>query len=200
MKKTCQFVSSTLCFFSSSASNKQFLNFIKPFFRLCIDYVEENGLMLEGIYRSSGVKSKVNKLRVAFNSRTCSGVTLSDYEPAVVASVLKLYIRELPDPVLTENLMPKFEQVSSLPHPQQRIEGMKGLIGALPEANRALLTWVFVHMGHVIERERFNKMTLQNVSIVLSPTMRISHRVLNCFFENSHILFENNQFKVNFLA
>ena len=59
-------------------------------FRLCIDYVEENGLMLEGIYRSSGVKSKVNKLRVAFNSRTCSGVNLNDYEPAVVASVLKL--------------------------------------------------------------------------------------------------------------
>ena len=46
--------------------------------------------MLEGIYRSSGVKSKVNKLRVAFNSRTCSGVNLNDYEPAVVASVLKL--------------------------------------------------------------------------------------------------------------
>ena len=52
--------------------------------------MEENGLMLEGIYRSSGVKSKVNKLRVAFNSRTCSGVNLNDYEPAVVASVLKL--------------------------------------------------------------------------------------------------------------
>ena len=57
--------------------------------RLCVDYVEENGLMLEGIYRSSGVKSKVNKLRAAFNSRTCSGINLSDYEPAVVASVLK---------------------------------------------------------------------------------------------------------------
>lgn len=163
--------------------------------RLCIDYVEDNGLMLEGIYRSSGVKSKVNKLRVAFNSRTCSGVNLNDYEPAVVASVLKLYIRELPEPVLTEAAMPKFEQVSSSSNPQKRIEGMKQLIASLPEANRALLTWIFVHMGHVIERERFNKMTLQNVSIVLSPTMRISHRVLNCFFENSHILFENATFK-----
>ena len=58
--------------------------------RLCIDHVEQTGLMLEGIYRSSGVKSKVNKLRTAFNSRTCSGVNLHDFEPAVVASVLKL--------------------------------------------------------------------------------------------------------------
>jgi RalA-binding protein 1 len=91
--------------------------------------------------------------------------------------------------------MPKFEQVSSNPSPQKRIEGMKHLMSALPEANRSLLNWIFVHMGHVIERERFNKMTLQNVSIVLSPTMKISHRVLNCFFENSHILFDGMQLK-----
>ena len=104
-------------------------------------------------------------------------------------SVYLQYVRELPDPVLTDALMPQFEKVSSSSNPQKRIEGMKNLIGLLPESNRALLTWIFVHMSHVIERERFNKMTLQNVSIVLSPTMRISHRVLTCFFENSHILF-----------
>ena len=91
--------------------------------------------------------------------------------------------------------MPKFEQVSANSNPQKRIEGMKMLIASLPEANRTLLNWIFVHMGHVIERERFNKMTIQNVSIVLSPTMRISHRVLNCFFESSHILFDANNFK-----
>ena len=101
----------------------------------------------------------------------------------------------MPEPVLTETLMPKFEQVSGSSNPQKRIEGMKHLLTSLPESNRALLTWIFIHMGHVIERERFNKMTLQNVSIVLSPTMRISHRVLNCFFENSHILFEAGHFK-----
>ena len=105
------------------------------------------------------------------------------------------YLRELPEPVLTDAMMPKFEEVSASSNPQKRIEGMKQLIASLPECNRALLTWIFIHMGHVIERERFNKMTLQNVSIVLSPTMRISHRVLNCFFENSHILFDEGQFK-----
>ena len=65
----------------------------------------------------------------------------------------------------------------------------------LPPCNRLLVQYVFTHMMHVIERERFNKMSLQNVSIVLSPTMQISHRVLNCFFENSHILFDGIQIK-----
>ncbi len=63
-------------------------------------------------------------------------IQLSDYEPAVVASVLKQFLRELPDPVLTNHLMLKFEQVSALAHPQKRIEGMKALLAELPECNR----------------------------------------------------------------
>jgi len=38
-------------------------------------------------------------------------------------------------------------------------------------------------------------MTLQNVSIVLSPTMQISHRVLNIFFAYSKILFKDTVIK-----
>lgn len=38
-------------------------------------------------------------------------------------------------------------------------------------------------------QEKINKMSLQNVSIVLSPTMRISHRVLNVLFMHSDDLF-----------
>ena len=66
---------------------------------------------------------------------------------------------------------------------------LQALLAALPECNRLLVQWVFVHMGHVISNQRVNKMTLQNVSIVLSPTMRISHRVLNCIFEHHAALF-----------
>lgn len=88
--------------------------------------------------RSSGVKSKINKLRSAFNasSRNIALVDLYTYEPAVVASVLKLFLRELPDPVLTPRLMPRFEKVSADPTPQKRIEGMKQLMQELPDCNR----------------------------------------------------------------
>jgi hypothetical protein len=57
------------------------------------------------------VKSKVQALREAYNSGTDS-VYLHEYEPNVVASLLKLYLRELPEPVLTTELMPKFEFAS----------------------------------------------------------------------------------------
>ena len=44
-------------------------------------------------------------------------------------------------------------------------------------------------------QEKQNKMSLQNVSIVLSPTMQISHRVLNVFFGCSKILFKDTVIK-----
>jgi len=155
--------------------------------RECIDFIEENGLHVEGIYRSSGVKSKIAKLRLAYSTR--QKVELTSAEPPVVASLLKLFLRELPDPVLTNKLIPTFEEVSKRKVPGQRLEGLRGLLNQLPEPNLRLVQWVFVHMGHVIQREKVNKMTLQNVSIVLSPTMQISHRVLNCIFEHAKDLF-----------
>lgn len=38
-------------------------------------------------------------------------------------------------------------------------------------------------------------MTLQNVSIVLSPTMQISHRVLNVLFSHTKQLFRDTVIK-----
>ena len=65
-------------------------------------------------------------------------IQLSDYEPAVVASVLKQFLRELPDPVLTNHLMLRFEEVSASSNPQKRIEGTKLLLAELPECNRLI--------------------------------------------------------------
>jgi len=155
--------------------------------RECIDFIEEHGLTVEGIYRSSGVKSKVNKLRAAYNTR--HSVVLAGSEPAVVASLLKLFLRELPDPVLTHQLISKFEEVSALKDANTIMTSLRSLLDQLPDCNRTLLQWIFVHMGHVIQHEKQNKMTLQNVSIVLSPTTQISHRVLYCLFKHSQSLF-----------
>jgi RhoGAP domain len=70
-----------------------------------------SGLTCEGIYRISGVKSKVQSLKDSYNKGM--NVYLNDHEPSVVASLLKQFLRELPEPVLTSKLMPKFEQASS---------------------------------------------------------------------------------------
>ncbi|CAJ1099387.1 ralA-binding protein 1-like [Octopus vulgaris] len=162
-------------------------------FRECIDYIEEHGLLCEGIYRISGVKSKVQMLKEAYNN----GVPayLYEHEPNVVASLLKQFLRELPEPVLTTALMPKFEDASTIKNHSKCIEQFRTLIDLIPNCNRLLLSWMIVHMTHIIKRQKENKMSLQNVSIVLSPTMQISHRVLNVFFSNVKELFSDTCIK-----
>ena len=102
-----------------------------------------------------------------------------------------LFTAFIAEPVLTLKLGARFEEVSQLKVYTDRRDGMISLLRELPESNRVLVQWVFVHMGHVIANEKMNKMTLQNVSIVLSPTMRISHRVLNCIFSHHAALFSD---------
>ena len=47
---------------------------------------------------------------------------LTKYDPHVVASVLKSYLRELPDHVLTSKLLPDFEDACSRPSKQEKIQ------------------------------------------------------------------------------
>ena len=68
------------------------------------------GLSCEGIYRISGVKSKVQALKDAYNCGL--PVCLFEHEPNVVASLFKQFLREVPEPVLTTELLPQFEQAS----------------------------------------------------------------------------------------
>ena len=68
--------------------------------------------------------------------------------------MLNLLLRELPDPVLTAKLIPSFEEVSKRKSPAQRLEGLRSLLLELPEPNLRLVQWVFVHMGHVIQKEK----------------------------------------------
>ncbi|RUS78298.1 hypothetical protein EGW08_013933 [Elysia chlorotica] len=161
--------------------------------RECIDYIEEFGLACEGIYRMSGVKSKVQHLKDCYNRQ--EPVHLLEHEPNVVASLLKLFLRELPEPVLTTALMPKFEEASTIKNKQKKVEAFIRVIADLPTCNRLLLSWMIVHMTHVIELAKENKMSLQNVSIVLSPTMQISHRVLNVLFSYVADLFSDVQLR-----
>lgn len=59
--------------------------------RDCIDYVEEHGISVEGIYKIPAVKSKVQNLKKMYNQR--EAVNIADFEPTVAASLLTLFLR-----------------------------------------------------------------------------------------------------------
>ncbi|XP_045550446.1 rho GTPase-activating protein 29 isoform X2 [Salmo salar] len=67
--------------------------------RKCTSEIENRALKLKGIYRVNGAKSRVEKLCQAFENGK-DLVELSDLSPHDIANVLKLYLRQLPEPLI----------------------------------------------------------------------------------------------------
>lgn len=71
----------------------------------CCDFLEKNGIV-HGVYRLSGVNSNIQKLIKCFNADEqpdfSDDIFLQDVH--CVSSLLKLYFRELPQPLLTFEL------------------------------------------------------------------------------------------------
>lgn len=160
-------------------------------FRESIFHIEENCLEVEGIYRVSGTKTKVDFLKESFDQGKT--VDLHEFEAEAVASLVKLYLRELPENILTATLLPKFNELPSVQDRSEQLEKAKQLLAELPSCNRTLLAWLFTHMSHVMEKYSSNRMNLQNIGIVLSPTMNVNHGVLFIFLNFVSELFPDTK-------
>ena len=78
------------------------------------------GLRTQGVYRLSGVKSRVEALKVAYNNGEM--VNLKEQDASTVTSLLKQYLRELPETVLTNALTPVFEHAAGMNTPTLAFE------------------------------------------------------------------------------
>ncbi|XP_053976586.1 ralA-binding protein 1 [Hylaeus volcanicus] len=160
--------------------------------RDCIDYVEEHGMNIEGLYKVPGVKSKVQHLKKLYNNREPANI--SEFEPTVATSLLILFLRELPEPVLENSeTISRFEQAASTKDVAQREAQLVQLTQQLPECNKVLLAWVILHLDHVTAREKTTKMNAQTVSMTLSPVLQMSHRLLLALLFHCKALFPNVQ-------
>lgn len=144
--------------------------------RNCIDHVEETGLTAENVYKVSGIKSRVQQVRKMYNNH--EAVSLKDYDLPVATSLLKQFLRELPEPVLTTELVSKFEEAGAMKEVTSRGEKLLELLDLLPSCNRALLGWLLKHFDHVAAHEKYNKMNAQAISVTMSPLLQISQRLV----------------------
>lgn len=78
----------------------------------CLKYLEANGLHTLGIFRVSSSKKRVRQLREDFDCGKT--ISIEDEQcPHDVATLLKEYLRDLPDPLLCRDLYQSFIQTQS---------------------------------------------------------------------------------------
>ncbi|ESZ99274.1 hypothetical protein SBOR_0315 [Sclerotinia borealis F-4128] len=159
----------------------------------CIEYLDaKNAAGEEGIFRLSGSNIVIRQLRERFNVEGDVNLVTDDqyYDIHAVASLLKLYLRELPSTILTRELHLEFIAVTELQNVNEKISALNGLVHRLPRANNILLRYLAGFLINIINHSDTNKMTVRNVGIVFSPTLNIPAPVFALFLQQYDGIFE----------
>ncbi|XP_061121458.1 rho GTPase-activating protein 29-like isoform X1 [Syngnathus typhle] len=163
--------------------------------RKCTSEIETRALDMKGIYRLNGAKSRVEKLCQAFENGK-DLVELSDHYPHDISNVLKLYLRQLPEPLI---LFRYYNELIGLAKESQRgiaedleafrlssspvtpaqvgvelnriLFKLKDILKQLPSAHYKTLQFLIQHLHRVTEEAEENKMPARNLGIVFGPTL-----------------------------
>ncbi|KAI9255239.1 Rho GTPase activation protein [Phascolomyces articulosus] len=140
----------------------------------CAEAVETYGLNSVGLYRLSGVNTQIQKLRAAFD-RDCRGVNLMSEEYISdinnITSVLKLWFRELPDPLFPRSTYQHFLSAAKIEDERMRVLGLHTVINDLPDAHYATLKYLMGHLDKVQQKQRYNKMGSANLATIFGLTL-----------------------------
>ncbi|KAF2133998.1 RhoGAP-domain-containing protein [Dothidotthia symphoricarpi CBS 119687] len=149
----------------------------------CLEYLNaKKCINEEGIFRLSGSNIVIRGLRERFNTEGDVKL-LGDqyYDVHAIASLLKLYLRELPASILTRDLHIDFLKVLDMDERSKKIQTFNVLVHKLPAANFQLLRHLSSLLIEVVDNCELNKMTVRNVGIVFAPTLNIPAPLISFF-------------------
>ncbi|KAM9787585.1 rho GTPase-activating protein 11A-like [Syngnathus typhle] len=157
----------------------------------------------EGLFRKSGSVVRLKALRTKVDSgEECLSTAL----PCDVAALVKQFFRELPEPVLPNELQEAFLKAQQLPAKEDQISATMLLSCVLPDRSLSVLGHFFDFLQNVSKRSAENKMDSANLSVILAPNLlhcgegmekmnantekriKLQMAVVHCFIEHAHNL------------
>ncbi|XP_029686310.1 rho GTPase-activating protein 12 isoform X12 [Takifugu rubripes] len=145
---------------------------VPAFVKMCIDHVENSCLCVDGLYRVSGNLAVIQKLRYAVDHDEKVNLQDGKWEDIhVTTGALKMYFRELPEPLFTYALFHDFVSAIKITDYKHRVQAIKDLVKQLPRPNHDTMQALFKHLRKVIDHGEENRMTTQSVAIVFGPTL-----------------------------
>ncbi|XP_076014885.1 protein FAM13A-like [Genypterus blacodes] len=136
-----------------------------------VDYLDRNGMDHRGLFRLSGSVVRTRQLRQRWDSG--ERVDLQhEGDVCTVASLLKLFLRELPTPVLPEpqrielvRILTEHADVS------QMNRRMRDSLSRLPGVNLSILSYLIHFLSRVAAQSQSNHMPVENLATIFGPCM-----------------------------
>ncbi|XP_072351444.1 protein FAM13A isoform X3 [Scyliorhinus torazame] len=166
-----------------------------------VGYLQEYGLEQEGLFRVNGNVKVVEQLRQRYDAGEKPDLAW-EADVCSVASLLKLFLRELPDSLIISSLHSQFMQLNQ-DHSGNE-EELQWLLRQLPDVNYSVLKFLCHFLTQVAAAHRINRMTVYNLATVFGPNVfhvspgfegikeqNISNKLMATLLENYDVLFEN---------
>ncbi|XP_064272988.1 protein FAM13A isoform X8 [Passer domesticus] len=168
-----------------------------------VEYLTQHGMTQEGLFRVNGSMKMVEQLRLQYE-RGEEVELVKDGDVYSAASLLKLFLRELPDGVITSALRPRFIQLyQDSRNDMQKESYLKELLKELPDIHYCLLKYLCQFLVKVAEHHVENKMNLCNLATVFGPNcfhvpsgfegmkeLEICNKIMTKMLESYNTLFE----------
>ncbi|XP_043684355.1 SLIT-ROBO Rho GTPase-activating protein 1-like isoform X1 [Vespula pensylvanica] len=138
----------------------------------CIRVINLYGLHHQGIFRVSGSQVEINNFREWFERGEDPLADVTDASDInSVAGVLKLYLRELREPLFPIIYFEHLMELAQLESKQEFVNKMKELIASLPRPVVIVMRYLFAFLNHLSEFSDENMMDPYNLAICFGPTL-----------------------------
>ncbi|KAM6447537.1 stAR-related lipid transfer protein 13 isoform 3-T3 [Liasis olivaceus] len=132
-------------------------------------YLRSNCLDQVGLFRKSGVKSRIQALR-QMNESSPENVSYEDQSAYDVADMVKQFFRDLPEPLLTSKLGETFLHIYQYVPKEQQLRAVQAAIMLMPDENREVFQTLLCFLNDVTSVEE-NQMTPMNIAVCLAPSV-----------------------------
>ncbi|KAK0143902.1 N-chimaerin [Merluccius polli] len=140
---------------------------------MCIREIESRGLKSEGLYRISGFSDSVEEVKMAFDKDgEKTDISVKAYEDInIITGALKLYLRDLPVPIISYDAYPRFIEAAKIDEPEKKLEAFREAVSLLAPSHSETLQYLMAHLKRVTLNEKDNLMNAENLAIIFGPTL-----------------------------
>jgi hypothetical protein len=132
-----------------------------------VEALEERGTKEEGIFRVSGSTETTNQVHSTLNDvPDVSKVRVHD-----IASILRKYLRDLPDPLIPASKYDLFLETQKPPTSEEKNKALKSALGTLPEENKSGLKLLMRLLKKIADNSDITKMTASNLAMIFGPAL-----------------------------
>ncbi|KAI0972535.1 rho-type GTPase-activating protein 1 [Xylaria arbuscula] len=138
--------------------------------------LKNKDLSIEGVFRKSGNIKKLTEQVAAIDREGCDVIRWNDESPHQLAALLKRYLRDLPEPLMTFKLYRVWIAATKINDPDKRRQCLHMAFCLLPQTHRDTLEVLFtffkwVATFHQVDEDTGSRMDVHNLARVIAPNI-----------------------------